>query len=392
MSHPSPTLGPVKFIHTADWHIGRSIRGRSRHDEQAAVLAEIVDLAAAEAVDLVLIAGDQFDTAAPPPEAERLVYSTLLSLAEVAPVVMVAGNHDHPRRLEAVSPLLKLGRVTVGSSVARPEDGGVVSPIPDVKVALLPFLSQRSIVTADDLMALHADQHGGKYAERSGRIVEALCAGMTADTVNIVLSHLMVFGGETGAGERAAHTVFDYAVAAQIFPASLSYVALGHLHRHQRMAAAAPVWYSGSPMQLDFGEAGDHKGVVVVETEPGLPARVEFHRVRSARTLRTVTGTLAQVEAMAPDISDTEYVRVVLDEQARAGLADAVRRVIPQAVDVILDPRRRQTAPQRPTRRGRSHRELFTEYLRDQDAYDERVLALFDELVDQELTEGAHAT
>jgi exonuclease SbcD len=371
----------VKILHTADWHIGRSIRGRSRHGEQEEVMAEIAQIAAEENVDLVLVAGDQFDTSSPPPAAERLVYRTLLQLAEVAPVVMVAGNHDHPRRLEAVAPLLELGRVTVGAVLARPDEGGVVRPTEGVRVAMIPFLSQRGIVTASDLMATGADEQGGKYADRMTQIIEAMCAGSSVDEVNIVVGHLMVHGGEVGGGERAAHTVFDYSVPAQSFPTALTYVALGHLHRHQRMPAAAPVWYSGSPMQLDFGETDDQKGVLLVEAGPGIPAKVEFRRLRSGRRLHVLRGTLEQVEAAAAEIDPADYVRVILDETARAGLADAVRQVVPQAVDVIIDPSRRPTPGRHRVRAGRTHTELFEEYLRERDAHDERVVAMFTEML-----------
>lgn len=384
MSHPSPTLGDVKIIHTADWHVGRTIRGRSRHEEQVAVLHEIVATASEAGADLVVIAGDQFDTASPSPAAEKLVYETLLSLAEIAPVVMVAGNHDHPRRLEAVAPLLELGRVMVGSALARPDEGGVVRPVEGVRVALIPFLSQRGIVTAADLMSLDPGEQGDKYADRMAAIVGALNADLSADEVNLVAGHVMVHGGEIGGGERAAHTVFDYSIPAQTFPSELTYVALGHLHRHQRMPAAAPVWYSGSPMQLDFGEVDDRKGVMVVEAEPGVPARVDFHPLESGRHLRVLAGTLEQVEAAAAEIPDDDYVRVVLDEPARAGLADAVRTFLPQAVDVVLERSRSDHGPRRrPSRAGRSHRELFVDYLREVDAHDSRVVALFDELVEE---------
>lgn len=372
----------MKILHTADWHIGRSIRGRSRHEEQSALLSEIVGVAADEAVDLVLVAGDQFDTSSPTAAAEQLVYRALLELAEVAPVVLVAGNHDHPRRLEAVAPLLELGRVTVGSALARPDEGGVVRPAEGIRVAMIPFLSQRAIVTASDLMALEADQQGAKFADRMAQIIEALCVDLRDDEVNLVIGHLMVHGGEIGGGERAAHTVFDYSIPAQSFPSSLSYVALGHLHRHQRMPAAAPVWYSGSPLQLDFGETDDRKGVLLIEAEPGAPARVDFRALRSGRRLKILSGTLEQVEAAAADLDESDYVRVVLDEAARAGLADSVRQAIPQAVDVVLDPSRRPAVRPRPSRAGRSHEELFVEYLKETDAHDERVVDLFTELVE----------
>jgi DNA repair protein SbcD/Mre11 len=374
----------VKILHTADWHVGRTIRGRSRMEEQADVLDEMVALARAEGVDVILVAGDQFDSSSPSPEAERLVYRTLLQMAEVAPVVMVAGNHDHPRRLEAVAPLLELGRVACASTVASPDEGGVVRPLNSLRVAMLPFLSQRAIVRAADLMELDPDRHGGKYVERMTAIIDALCQDLSADDVNVVIGHVMVHGGEVGGGERSAHTVFDYSIPSQAFPTSLSYVALGHLHRHQKLPAAAPVWYSGSPIQLDFGEVDDRKGVLLVEAEPGKPSKVEFRPLSRGRRLRILKGTLAQVEATAADIPDSDYVRVVLDEAGRVGLADTVRQLVPQAVEVVIDPRRKSAqSSNRPDRSGRSHSELFGDYLREVDAFDERVVKLFDELVEE---------
>lgn len=384
-SHPPDTItrvSRVRILHTSDWHVGRTIRGRSRAEEHRAVLAEIAGVAAAESVDLVLVAGDLFDAAAPTPEAERIVYSALLELAELAPVVLVAGNHDHPRRLQAVAPLLELGRVTVGAFPAPPEDGGVVEPagLP-VRVGLIPFISQRAIVSAADLMGAEADQHGQKYAERLAAVVARLCADLRPDTVNLVVAHLMVHGGVMGGGERSAHTVFDYSVPALAFPGHLSYVALGHLHRAQRIPAPAPVWYSGSPLQLDFGEADDRKVVLVVEAEPGLPAEVREVPLTSGRQMVRLRGTLQQVEAAADQIGDA-YLRVELDEPARAGLVDEVRELLPNAVDVVLTRRGEQIDQLPPgTRLGRSPGELFAEYLAQRGVEDRRLLTLFDRLL-----------
>src|SRR5680860_534544 len=195
----APTLQPMRILHTADWHVGRTIRGRSRAAEHLAVLAEITAIARAEAVDLVLVAGDQFDTAAPSPEAERIVYRALLDLAEVAPVVVVGGNHDSAQRLEAVAPLLAASRVLVGATVLRPADGGVlrldVASGESAQIALLPFVSQRGIVRAEQLMATGADEQSQRYDARLRALVGALTDGFAGDTVNLVLSHLMVAGG-----------------------------------------------------------------------------------------------------------------------------------------------------------------------------------------------------
>ena len=203
----------MRILHTADWHVGRTIRGRSRATEHQAVLGEITAIADAEGVDLVLVAGDQFDTAAPSPDAERIVYRALLDLAELAPVVVVSGNHDSALRLEAVAPLLAASGVQVAARARRPDEGGVlrleVGSGEMAQVALLPFVSQRGIVRAEQLMATGADQQAQRYAHRVRALLTALTEGFDAGAVNVVLSHLMVAGGTMGGGERPAHTVFD---------------------------------------------------------------------------------------------------------------------------------------------------------------------------------------
>ena len=369
----------MRLLHTSDWHVGRKIRGRSRADEHRSVLAEIAGIAADREVDATLVAGDLFDASSPSPEDEAIVYRALLDLAEVAPVLVVGGNHDSSARLDAVRPLLDLGRIRLVARPSQPADGGVtVIEQLGLRVAFVPFVSQRGIVKAEQIMNLDPDQHSQTYEGRMKRIVESLTAGMGLDTVNIVLAHLTVYGAETGGGEREAH-IFGYAVPPQIFPGSLSYVALGHLHRQQRIAAAAPLWYSGSPMQLDFGEVGDRKGVLLVEAEAGKPASVEGIPVENCARLVQLGGTLDQVIAMAPEVAGA-YVKVVLDEKARSGLSEEVRAAIPGAVDVILA-RPDDTRPrERVVRAGRSPVELLATYLASKGVEDQAVLDLFLEL------------
>ena len=144
---------PVTLLHTSDWHVGKAIRGASRADEHRAVLAEIADLAASNEVDVVLVAGDLFDSATPSPESEQIVYEALLALARTgATVAVIAGNHDNARGLRAVAPLLALGNVHLVAEPQRPDDGGVWSITTrdgtPVRIAMLPFVSKRGIVRA----------------------------------------------------------------------------------------------------------------------------------------------------------------------------------------------------------------------------------------------------
>lgn len=384
----------IRLLHTADWHVGRTLRGRSRAEEHEATLDALVALAEDGGAQLVVVAGDLFDTAAPTPDAEKLVYRTLLRLADRGRrhVVVIAGNHDHPRRLGAVEPLLGLGNVTVQPFVVAPARGGVldlhVGGTP-TRVALLPWLSHRHAVTAAQLMTGNAAQHNQTFLDRMRDIARALTATFDGDHVNLVAGHLTAVGGAVGGGERAAHTIFAYAVPATIFPPTTTYAALGHLHRHQRIDGPAPTYYAGSPLQLDFGEGENTPGAVLVELAPGRPARVEAVELTAARRLRTLTGTVAELEAQAAT-TGTAHLRLFVREKNRAGLVDDLRARIPNAVDIrveLASPPSGAAATTAPTRHGRTPGELFGEYLASASIEDARLTTLFDRLVEEDATE-----
>jgi DNA repair protein SbcD/Mre11 len=386
----------MRILHTSDWHVGRTVRGRSRADEHRAVLAEIAGLAHDREVDLILVAGDQFDTGAPSAESERIVYRALLDLADTgAHVVVLAGNHDNPRRWAAVRPLLELGNLHLAEQVARSDRGGVLDLTTRdgevARVALVPFLSQRGIVTSEQLMHRDAAQHAGTYAERVARIVASLTEDFGTDTVNLVVGHLTVAGSggpSLGGGERQAHTIFDYVVPPQAFPSSAHYVALGHLHLPHRVQGPAPIWYCGSPLHLDFGEADrGAKAVLLVEATAATPARVEQVPLTSGRRLRTLRGSLEQVLAARESVGD-DLLRVVLEEAPRPGLAEEVRDALPDAVDVAVAPREDDGTRDTPAELDvdalrASPAALFGEYLDELGVEDPRVPALFQRLLEE---------
>jgi exonuclease SbcD len=380
----------VKLLHTSDWHVGKHLRGASRLDEHRAVLAEIVDVAANARADLVLVTGDVFDTAAPPPDAQQVAWDALLGLrATGAQVIVIAGNHDNQAAFDAWSGLWRAAGITMLGRAARPDAGGVVelstSAGEPVVCALVPFVSQRYAVRTEQLLALDGAEAAGRYAERMRVLIGALCSSFRPDAVNLVAAHCFVPGASAGGGERVAHLANEYGVEAVSFPAAANYVALGHLHRTQRINAAAPAWYAGSPIQVDFGEAEDAKHVLLVETAPGVPARVEQRALRSGWTLRTVAGTVDELRALDPGDA---WLRVIVQEPARAGLADEVRAFLPRAVDVRVERSIGGTAaPEFGVRRGRTPHELFGDYLASESIADERVIALFDRLHDDVLAE-----
>jgi len=379
----------MRLLHTSDWHVGKTIRGRSRHDEHVAVLDEIVSISADSRVDVVLVAGDLFESAAPNPESEALVYRTLLRLAETAQhVVVIAGNHDNARRLGAVTPLLKLGNIHLASDAVGPDAGGfrrLAVGEETLNLALLPFVSQRGIIRAAALMEGAAFEHANLYAERLRVLLELLTAGFDANSVNVVLAHAFVIGGSAGGGERSAHLVDEYGLNAQAFPATASYVALGHLHRPQKIAGPAPIHYCGSPLQLDFGEQQQAKQVNLIEASTGIPAAVTPIGLSAGRELRTVSGTLDELRKLGDDLTE-HWLRVRVDEPRRPDLVDDVRAILgDRVVDVEILHQSDEDPVSRERRLGRDPLDAFTEYLNSLGIEDERLTSMFVELLEDEV-------
>jgi DNA repair protein SbcD/Mre11 len=390
----------VKFLHTADWHVGKVLKGRDRLDEQRAVLAEIAGVAEQNQVDAVLIAGDVYDAAAPSAQAQNLVVKTLLRLRRTgAEVIVIAGNHDHGGTFEAYRPLMGEVGITLVGQPRPPGQGGVARfrarSGEDAQVAMLPFLTQRYAVRAAEIVSRTPSENVRAYDEMVRQIVSALTAGFGADTVNLLMAHLTCIGGTFGGGERSAQSIFEYSVPAAIFPVSTHYVALGHLHRRQSIPAACPVNYSGSPIAIDFGEQANTSVVCLVEASPSVPARVTDIPIAAGRRLRTVRGTLGELEAQAASFGD-DYLRVWLREPARAGLRDDTVAILPNALEVRIDPDFAAPAgPGGPTVTSviRSPGELFADYCAslDNPVRDERVSALFAELHDEVTAAGSRA-
>lgn len=389
----------MRFLHTADWHVGKVLKGQSRHEEHVAALRALVELADAEDVDAVVIPGDLFDTATPNPDAQGLVIQTLLALRKgERQVFALAGNHDNVHLLEAVyRPVLGEVGIHLLGMPKRPDAGGLLTFTTrageTVNVAALPFLSHRYAVRAAEVLLHETAEHTLDYSRRVAGIIAALTAGFTSDAVNIVMAHGTLLGGRRGGGERDVQTTFDYELPATVFPASAHYAALGHLHRRQDIAGPCPIAYSGSPLAVDFGEETNEPAAIVVTVSPDTRAVERAVPVAGGRPLLTLRGTLDEVIAAGEQAPDA-WLRVVLAEPARAGLGDLVREKLPGALEVGLDDAHRvrpaRERSERPDRMGRSPQQLFADYLAERNVEDPRLETLFGVLL-EELTSGPAA-
>jgi exonuclease SbcD len=382
----------MKILHTSDWHVGKVLKNRDRHDEHVNVLHSIVQTATAEDVDLILVAGDLFESSAPTARAQGLVMRTLLELRqEHRQVVVIAGNHDNQHLLDAVyRPVLGELGVHVLGYPKRPDDGGTLTISTKNKepatIAALPFLSHRYAVRAAEVLLREFAEHALDYTQRMRQLVEILTQGFVPDTVNIVMSHATLLGGRRGGGERDVQTRFDYELPASIFPVTAHYVAVGHLHRQQEIPGPCPIFYSGAPLAVDFGEEANEPAAIVVTATPDTRADARAVPVTGGRSLKTLRGTLDEVIAKGEQAGDA-YLRVILAEPARAGLGDFVREKLPNTLEVELAdayrPRSGAKGDQVPSRVGRSPVELFGDYLGEQKIEDPRLTVMFAELLDE---------
>ncbi len=386
----------MKFLHTADWHVGKTLKGRGRIDEQRAVIAQIVGHAREHAVDAVLIAGDLYDSSAPGPDAQQLVVQALLALRDCgAKVIAIAGNHDNAATFDAYRPLMGALDITLVGRVREAAKGGVVSfdarsTGERVNVAVLPFLSQRYAVKAAQVLAATPAEMSRDYDAMVREVIAALAESFTPDAVNVMMAHLTVVGGTFGGGERAAQSIFEYHVPATAFPSDAHYVALGHLHRRQTLPAPCPVVYSGSPFAVDFGEQDNNPVACLVQATPATPARVTDLPITAGRRLRTVRGTVAELIGRADEFGD-DYLRVYVREPTRAGLREEIMDALPNALEVRIDPEFAVSITDRQPRsdhRDRSPAELFADFCAARGVSDQRVQKLFERLHDEVTSAG----
>jgi exonuclease SbcD len=316
----------TRFLHTADWHLGRSFHGESLLDGQAAAVDHLVALAHDARVDAVLVAGDLYDRALPPVDAVRLADEALCRLSEVCPVVVISGNHDSATRLGFGSALLDRAGVHVRTAVA-----GLATPVelPGACVYAIPYLEPDLV--RDDL-GCAARGHGAVLKAALDR-VRADIARRPAGTRTVVMAHAFVTGGAPSASERELAVGGAASVAAAVFDGP-DYVALGHLHAPQRVGSNGR--YAGSPLAFSFSEARDTKSVAVVE----LGGAVELVPCPVPRPLASLRGRIDDLLIdPAHAVHHKSWVQATLTDPVRPHDAmERLRKRFPHAVVLAFEP------------------------------------------------------
>lgn len=359
----------MRIVHTSDWHAGRIWKRLSRLDELTRALESLCRFVESDKIDLVLMTGDVFDSGAPSAEAERLVFQVLKRLGRAAPVLVLAGNHDDPRRIEAWSQLAELANIKTVTKPRRAAEGGVLRfesrDGERAVVAAVPFAPLRDFVSALDI-AGDENVMRATWNSRLAAVAASLAAEFRADTVNIFATHAHIDGAVLSNSERLVQTGNEWALNREQLPTSAQYIALGHIHKPQQVPNRYGAEYAGSPLQLDFGEEGETKSFVVVDLKPGLPAVIRRVPYEGGTPLRTWSGTLEALAAAAEELRAAGHVRVRLTlESPDPDAGRRVREQVPNAVaihielpEIQLDPAAAAAA----SRSGQTALELYRAY------------------------------
>ncbi|PIE56884.1 MAG: exonuclease sbcCD subunit D [Desulfobulbus propionicus] len=366
----------MRILHTSDWHLGRSLYGRKRYEEFTAFLDWLAQTIEDEQVDILLVAGDVFDTSTPSNRAQELYYRFLCRVASSCcrHVVVIAGNHDSPSFLNAPKELLRSLKVYVVGSMTAALDDEILVLSTDGKaeaiICAVPYLRDKELRTVEPGETIDAKNRKlveGVKAHYAG-VVEL--AEQQRDSIMqqlhfkdqqaaiplIAMGHLFTSGGKTvdGDGVRELYVGSLVHLGLDVFPPSIDYIALGHLHVPQAVGGADHIRYSGSPIPMGYGEAGQQKSVVIADFDDGVSEvsegekgnnqtpQIQLLPVPCFQELIRIAGSLEEIQARITALKkggsaawlEVEYtgndvvgnLREILDE-AIADSAMEIRRI-----------------------------------------------------------------
>ncbi len=402
----------MRILHTSDWHIGKRLGTYSRIEEQRKVLAEITEIAKGESVDLILVAGDLFDTYHPPVEAEELFYHTLKELSQegTVPVVVIAGNHDSPDKIESAYVLAReFGIQLLGYPNAEPpsvslpsgvcieaKEPGVLSiETPQGGSAILlytPYANESRL-----RHALFSDQKERALtellADRWSSQADTWC---TKDKVSLLVAHLFLAGSDREEEDQEGEKSIDHPggvsrIPVGSVPSAIQYTALGHIHKGYNLGKDQPVVYSGSPLAYSVREGGNTNSVVIAEIEPG--ERATYKRVPLTTGYPIRVESFSSISEAVDWMEENQecYVDITLSlkDYLSPEQASTLHSAHPRILDIHLAFEFQESGNGTSTiaRTDQNIYELFGEYFQSREGVEvpEQIMNLFKEIVGEEL-------
>ncbi|ACD51772.1 exonuclease SbcCD subunit D [Clostridium botulinum] len=276
----------MRILHTGDWHLGKNLEGKSRMDEQELFLNDFVKLVKDNNIDLVIIAGDVYDSSNPPARAEKMFYDTLKKISSNGEriTLVISGNHDNPERLISAGPLARdHGIIMVGTpktivqcgeygnhKVIESGEGYIELEVNGERAVVLtvPYPSEKRLNEVLYGEMDEEEQRLKSYSDRIHSLFDSLKVHYRKDTINLVVSHLFAMGSEEGGSERSIQLGGSYIVDGGCFPSEAQYVALGHVHKPQIVPGTNKrARYCGSPIHYNRKEINFDKKCFIIDVK-----------------------------------------------------------------------------------------------------------------------------
>ncbi len=281
----------MRLLHTADWHLGKTLKGQPLIEDQKFILDEILGIIDEQKIDAILIAGDIYDRAVPPVEAVELFNETLNRLAEKnLPTLIIAGNHDSATRLNFGSKIFERQNIYISAKISdEPKTVVLEDDFGEIYFSLIPYFEPADIKTkffsetADRLTFNAANKIYVDFARQK----------IPAGKRSVALAHVFLTGGIESDSERKFVGGAEN-VSAEIF-SGYDYVALGHLHRSQKIFADK-IRYAGSPLKYSFDEANHKKSVTIVDIDGAGNVETKKIELTPRRDVRVVKGTFDELK------------------------------------------------------------------------------------------------
>lgn len=284
----------MRILHTADWHLGKNLEGLSRMDEQEQFLEDFVHIVKDNNIDLVIIAGDVYDSSNPPARAEKMFYDTLKKISANGErmTLVISGNHDNPERLVAAGPLAREhGIIMVGTPksvvevgeygnnrVLNSGEGFIELDINGEKTVILtvPYPSEKRLNEVLYGAMDETEERVKSYSDRIKKLFDSLKGNFKEDTINLVVSHLFATGAENTGSERNIELGGSFIVDKECFPKEAQYVALGHIHKPMILPGTdKKIRYAGSPLQYNKKEISFEKKCFLIDVKASEDAYID---------------------------------------------------------------------------------------------------------------------
>jgi len=337
----------MKILHTSDWHLGHRLYEQSQLEEQLLFLHWLKDCIKENKIDVLLVAGDIFDTSVPSSQSQKLYYDFLITMRETncKHVIITGGNHDAPGTINAPKELLNALSVRViGKATENIEDEVFELDVNEEKiiVAAVPYLRDQDIRRA--VAGESFDVIGMRYQKALTNHYNEIanyCESINKENCPVIaMGHLFAIGGQPSDSEQRIYVGNLGDIHAKDFPTYFDYIALGHLHRPQEVDKFEKIRYSGSPYILSFSEIGYDKQVVILESDNQSITKITSKKVPSFRSIVKIKGSFEHCVYLLRniEINDfklTPWVEIILDIEEHQG--DEYNRIYQEAKTLNLE-------------------------------------------------------